>query len=100
MKLTYELLTRMPEADRNRMYDWAFLVAAGGALLALLTFTGCVGYVDGGGGGGVVVAEPELWLFGGDYHDHDDHGYNAHGYSHRGASSRSMAHDGGHGGRR
>jgi hypothetical protein len=72
-------------------------------IVLLATLTGCVGYVDGGyGGGGVVVAEPDLVVFGGgDY----GRGHDVHGYSQRGSASRAVAHSsgGGHardGGRR
>ncbi|MGA2685194.1 MAG: hypothetical protein ABSF51_09085 [Verrucomicrobiota bacterium] len=64
----------------------------------LVPLTGCIGFVGGDGGyaGGVVVAEPDLFLFGGGY----DRGGDVHGYSHRGAASRAVAHPsgGGHGG--
>ena len=65
----------------------------------LLAISGC--WWGGGGGGyydgGVVVAEPDVYLFGGGY----DHGRDVHNYSHRGAESRGAAHAGGnHGGRR
>jgi hypothetical protein len=81
-------------------------IGLGIAVLAALT--GCVGfvdggYVDGGYGGGVVVAEPDVYLFGGGY----DRGREVHDYSHRGGVSRAVAHPassgrggGGHGGKR
>ena len=74
-------------------------IGLGIALLAALT--GCVGYVDGGYvgggyGGAVVVAEPDVYLFGGGY----DRGRDVHGYSDRGSASRAAAHPsgGGHAG--
>ena len=74
-------------------------IGLGIALLAALT--GCVGYVDGGyvGGGygdAVVVAEPDVYLFGGGY----DRGRDVHDYSRRGGESRAAAHPsgGGHAG--
>jgi hypothetical protein len=76
-----------------------FKVATAGFLfgaLLLVTQTGCVGFVGGGYGGGVVVAEPDLVLFGGGY----DRGRDVHGYSQRGSESRAVAHSGGGGGRR
>ncbi len=60
-------------------------------MLALgLAFTGCVGYVDGGygGGGGVVVADPDVYVYGGTY----EHVHDVHVYSTRGAASRAVAH--------
>ena len=58
-----------------------------GTLLAALI--GCVGYVDGGYGGGVVVADPDVYVFGGGYYGG---GRDVHDYSHRGAVSRAVAH--------
>ena len=65
----------------------------GGGVLA--TFTGCVGYVDGGG---VDVGGPDVFLFGGGH----DRGRDVHAYSDRGHASRAVAHGGGggHGGHR
>ena len=63
-------------------------IGLGVALVA--TLTGCVGFVDGGGdygGGGVVVAGPDLFLFGGGY----DRGRDVHNYSQRGFESRAVA---------
>ena len=53
---------------------------------------GCAGYIVGGydGGATVIVPDPDLYLFGGEY----DHGRDAHGYSHRGHESRAAAHNG------
>ena len=70
-------------------------------MVLLFALTGCVGYVDGGyGGGAVVVAQPDVYLFGGGYYGggHYDHGRDVHGYSQRGADSRaaSVNHGGGH----
>jgi hypothetical protein len=64
-------------------------VGLGIALLA--TLMGCVGYVDGGYGGGVVVAGPEVTLFGGGF----ERGRDVHAYSQRGGASRAAAHSGG-----
>jgi hypothetical protein len=47
--------------------------------------TGCVGYVQGPGPDGVVVAEPDMYWFGG-YGD----GWGARGYGGRGAESRGF----------
>jgi hypothetical protein len=64
----------------------------------LVPLTGCIGFVggDGGYGGPVVVAEPDLYLFGGGY----DRGRDVHGYSQRGSASRAVAHPGGGGRKR
>jgi len=69
------------------------------ASAALMAFTGCVGWVDGGGGyGAVVVApEPDVFFYGGGFYDR---GHEVRGYSARGAASRGAAHGGGHGGGR
>lgn len=61
-----------------------------GAVL-LLTLTGCVGFVGGGYGGGVVVAQPDVVLFGGGY----DNGHDVHDYSQRGSASHAAAHPSG-----
>jgi hypothetical protein len=62
-------------------------IVLGIALVA--TLVGCVGYVDGGyGGGGVVVAEPDVYVFGGGY----ERGRDVHAYSQRGVQSRAVAH--------
>jgi len=60
-------------------------------LLAVLT--GCAGYWGGGYyyGDTVVVSEPDLYIFGGDY----DRGRDVHYYSKRGSESRGAAHSGG-----
>jgi hypothetical protein len=69
--------------------------ALGAALL--ITLTGCVGFVGGGYGGGVVVADPDMYFFGGGY----DRGGDVHNYSQRGFASRAAAHPGGgHGAKR
>ena len=78
-------------------------IGLGIALLAALT--GCVGFVGGGYGGAVVVPEPDVYFWGGDY----DRGRDVHVYSQRGVTSRAVAHParsssahasgGGHGGK-
>ena len=65
-------------------------IMLGVALLAVLT--GCVGYVDGGYNGAVVVAEPDVYVFGGGYYEG---GRDVHDYSHRGSESRAVAHPAG-----
>jgi hypothetical protein len=74
------------------------LVKIGLAITVLTVLTGCVGFVGGDGyyDGGVVVAEPDVFLFGGGY----DRGRDVHGYSNRGAESRAVAHGGGGGRKR
>jgi hypothetical protein len=64
-----------------------------GLVIGLLTvLTGCAGYWGGGYyGDTVVVAEPDMYLFGGGY----DRGHDVHNYSHRGSESRGAAHSGG-----
>jgi hypothetical protein len=62
-------------------------ILLGGALLA--TLMGCVGYVGGGySGSAVVVADPDVYVFGGGY----ERGRDVHDFSHRGAVSRAVAH--------
>jgi hypothetical protein len=70
--------------------------------IALLTVvTGCTGYVGGGYGGGggyvgggyggaVVVAQPDVYLYGGSYERRQD----VHVYSNRGVESRAVVHSG------
>jgi hypothetical protein len=53
-----------------------------------MILTGCAGYGGGGYYGDVVVAEPDQYLFGGDY----DRERDTHNYSHRGSESRQVAH--------
>ena len=74
----------------------AAVLVLGGATLA--TFTGCVGYVDGGGGGVVDVGGPDVYVFGG--RGGWDRGRDVHAYSARGHASIGAAHGGfgGHGG--
>ena len=77
-------------------------------LLLLTVVAGCLGYVDGGYvnegyGGPVVVAEPDVVLFGGGYYGGGyERGRDVHAYSHRGVVSRAAAHpvSGGHDKRR
>jgi hypothetical protein len=74
------------------------LIKIGLGIALLVALTGCVGFVGGGYGGAVVVAEPDVYLFGGGY----DRGRDVHDYSRRGGESRAAAHSGGggHGGKR
>jgi len=89
---------------RNKANGPVDRIKIGLGIAVLAGLTGCVGYVDGGYGGGVVVAEPDVYLFGGGY----DRGRDVHDYSHRGSESRAAAHPvgggrgggGGHGGKR
>ena len=77
----------------NMIKGWTVQVLVGLGLSVALT--GCVGYVQGDGGG-VVVAEPDLFWFGG-YGD----GGHARDYGFRGGNSRGFGgRDGGGGGRR
>ena len=66
-----------------------------GLVIGLLaTLTGCGGLWGGGyyyGDEGVVVLEPDMYLFGGDY----GRGRDVHNYSQRGSASRGAAHSGG-----
>jgi hypothetical protein len=68
-------------------------IKIGLAIALLAALTGCVGYVDGGYGGAVVVAGPDVYLFGGGY----ERGRDVHDYSRRGGESRAVAHPGGGG---
>ncbi len=68
-------------------------IKMGLGIALLATLTGCIGWVGGGYGGGVVVAEPDVYLFGGGY----DRGRDVHNYSQRGVASRAAAHPGGGG---
>ena len=57
----------------------------------LATLTGCAGLWGGGYygyyGDAVIVSEPDMYLFGGDYY----RGRDAHNYSYRGSESRGAA---------
>ena len=62
----------------------------------LVVLSGCAGFwVEEGYygyyGDAVMVSEPDLYLFGGDYY----RGRDAHNYSHRGSESRRAAHPSG-----
>ena len=91
---------------RNKANGPVDRIKIGLGIAVLAGLTGCVGYVDGGYGGGVVVAEPDVYFFGGGY----DRGRDVHDYSRRGGESRAAAHPamssaahsggGGHGGKR
>jgi hypothetical protein len=62
-----------------------------GLLIGLLAIlTGCAAFWGGGYyyGDAVVVSEPDMYLFGGDYY----RGGDEHNYSHRGSESRRVAH--------
>jgi hypothetical protein len=80
----------------NRANALGDRIKIGLGIVLLAALTGCVGFVGGGYGGAVVVAQPDLYLFGGGY----DRGRDVHGYSQRGSASRAVAHpgDGGHAG--
>jgi hypothetical protein len=77
-------MVRMNKA--NRAVD-RIKMGLGIALLA--TLIGCVGYGGGGYGGPVVVADPDVTVFGGGYYGG---GHDIHAYSQRGAASRAVAH--------
>jgi hypothetical protein len=62
-------------------------------IVLLATLMGCVGYVGGGYGGAVVVADPDVYVFGGGSYGG---GHDIHAYSQRGAASRAVAHPVGH----
>jgi hypothetical protein len=68
-------------------------IKMGLGIVLLATLMGCVGYVDGGYGGAVVVADPDVYVFGGGYYGG---GHDIHAYSNRGAASRAVAHPVGH----
>jgi hypothetical protein len=79
--------------NRTKRRTARIIYGLGMSLYALglaLAMNGCFGYVQGDGGGGVVVAEPDVYLFGG-YGD----GGRAHDFGRRGGESRGS---GGHGG--
>jgi hypothetical protein len=64
-------------------------IKMGLGIVLLATLMGCVGYVDGGYGGAVVVAEADVYVFGGGYYER---GRDVREYSHRGSESRAVAH--------
>lgn len=64
-------------------------VKMGLGIVLLATLMGCVGYVDGGYGGAVVVADPDVYVFGGGYYER---GRDVHDYDRRGSESRAVAH--------
>lgn len=70
-------------------------IKMGLGIVLLATLTGCVGYVDGGYGGTVVVADPDVYVFGGGYYGGGGYyrgGHDIRDYSHRGSASRAVAH--------
>jgi hypothetical protein len=69
-------------------------IKMGLVIVLLATSMGCVGYVDGGPGGAVVVADPDVYVFGGGYYGGGYHGggRDVHTYSQRGSASRAVAH--------
>jgi hypothetical protein len=78
-------------------------IKLGLVIVLLATSMGCVGYVDGGPGGAVVVADPDVYVFGGGYYGGGYYGGGYHGggrdvhtYSQRGSASRAAAHPAGH----
>jgi hypothetical protein len=73
----------------NKVNDPIDRIKTGLVIVLLATIMGCVGYVDGGYGGGVVVADPDVTVFGGGYYRG---GHDVHAYSQRGAASRAVAH--------
>jgi hypothetical protein len=95
-KLTFFNFFRDGKVYMNKANALVDRIKIGLGIALLAALTGCVGFVGGGYGGGVVVAEPDLYLFGGGY----DRGRDVHGYSQRGSASRAVAHPsgGGHAG--
>jgi hypothetical protein len=95
-KLTFFNFFRDGKVYMNKANALVDRIKIGLGIALLAALTGCVGFVGGGYGGGVVVAEPDLYLFGGGY----DRGRDVRGYSQRGSASRAVAHPsgGGHAG--
>ena len=87
------------EDNMNKPHSLVDQIKIGLAVALLAGLTGCAGgYVEGGGyGGAVVVAEPEVVVYGGGVYGGGvyERGHDVHGYSDRGSVSRVAAHRGG-----
>jgi len=74
----------------NRLMRPLEIIKIGMVIGFLATSAGCASFGAGSYGGAVIVAEPDEYLFGGDY----ERGHDVRHFSHRGSQSRASVHSG------